>query len=150
MKKTIKWNTGYVVDAATVGAIILLVLMVKTNERMYQKWFVVSLAVGAIFAILYVFLQETKLTNATGEPVFVKPEEGDNAEEVAPNAKRYGLDGVKTGDAVYKLTDGTHANVTQTGKVSIQSVFGTLMNLAMGGGKLTAPPNQGWKNLFEK
>ena len=101
------------------------------------------------FAFVLYMITDTKLTNESDKSVFAKPEEGDEPNEVKPNETLYGLDGVKSKGKVYKLVDGTHATVTETGEVKIHSLFSKALN-AVSGGELETPPDKGWQKLFEK
>ena len=112
-------------------------------------WFAICAILCVITLLLYALKADTKLTNESDTSVFAKPEEGDEPNEVKPNETLYGLDGVKTKGKVYKLVDGTHATVTETGKVKIHYLFGKFVN-SIRGGELTAPPDKGWQKLFEK
>ena len=99
--------------------------------------------------LLNMVFTDTKLTNESDKSVFAKPEERDEPNELKPNETLYGLDGVKTKGKVYKLVDGTHATVTETGEVKIHSFFSKVLN-AVSGGELTAPPDKGWQKVFDK
>lgn len=149
MKKVIKFNTGYLVDLAGIACVAALFYMQFGREDAKAIRFI-AFAIGILFLalVLYAF-SNTKLSNESDTSVFAKPEEGDEPNEVKPNETLYGLDGVKSKGKVYKLVDGTHATVTETGKVKIHSLFGKFVN-SIRGGELTAPPDKGWQKLFEK
>ena len=149
MKKVIKFNTGYLVDFGGVACVAALFYMQFGREDAKAIRFI-AIAIGVLFlALVLNAFTDTKLTNESGTSVFTKPEEGEEPNEVKPNETLYGLDGVKTKGKVYKLVDGTHATVTETGKVKIHSIFGKLVN-SIRGGELTSPPDNGWQKLFEK
>lgn len=149
MKKVIKFNTGYLVDLAGVAILASVGYWLYSKDEKGIRFIWITLFLAVIIIGLYLFFTETKLTNESDKSVFAKPEEGDEPNEVKPNETLYGLDGVKAKGTVYKLVDGTHATVTETGEVKIHSLFSKTLN-AVSGGELTAPPDKGWQKLFEK
>jgi len=148
MKKVIKFNTGYLVDLAGVAILASVGYWLYSKDEKGIRFMLFAVVLFAFAFVLYM-LTDTKLTNESGTSVFTKPEEGDEPNEVKPNETLYGLDGVKSKGRVYKLVDGTHATVTETGQVKIHSLFSKALN-AVSGGELTAPPDKGWHKLFEK
>ena len=149
MKKVIKFNTGYLVDLAGVAILASVGYWLYSKDEKGIRFIWITLFLAVIIIGLYLFFTDTKLTNESDTSVFTKPEEGDEPNEVKPNETLYSLDGVKSKGTVYKLVDGTHATVTETGEVKVHSLFSKALN-AVSGGELTAPPDKGWQKLFEK
>ena len=145
----IKWNTGTAIDITGATALLLLGVWLYNGNKKAIMWFAICAILCVITLLLYALKADTKLTNESDTSVFAKPEEGDEPNEVKPNETLYGLDGVKTKGKVYKLVDGTHATVTETGEVKIHSLFSKALN-AVSGGELETPPDKGWQKLFEK
>ena len=148
MKKVIKFNTGYVVDIAGVAILASVGYWLYSKDEKGIRFMLFAVVLFAFAFVLYM-ITDTKLTNESDKSVFAKPEEGDEPNEVKPNETLYGLDGVKAKGTVYKLVDGTHATVTETGEVKIHSLFSKALN-AVSGGELKTPPDKGWQKLFEK
>ena len=147
--KKIKWNTGTAIDITGATALLLLGVWLYNGNKKIVIWFAVCVILYGIFMLLNMVFTDTKLTNESDKSVFAKPEERDEPNELKPNETLYGLDGVKTKGKVYKLVDGTHATVTETGKVKIHSLFGKFVN-SIRGRELTAPPDKDWQKLFKK
>ena len=145
----IKWNTGTAIDITGATALLLFCVWLYNGNKKVAIGLAVCVILCIVFFLLYALKADTKLTNESDTSVFTKPEEGEEPNEVKPNEMLYGLDGVKSKGRVYKLVDGTHATVTETGKVKIHSIFGKLVN-SIRGGELTSPPDNGWQKLFEK
>lgn len=145
----IKWNTGTAIDITGATALLLVGVWLYNGNKRVIIWFAVCLILCGIFILLNMVFTDTKLTNESDTSVFAKPEEGEEPNEVKPNETLYGLDGVKAKGTVYKLVDGTHATVTETGEVKIHSLFSKALN-AVSGGELETPPDKGWQKLFEK
>lgn len=145
----IKWNTGTAIDITGATALLLFGVWLYNGNKKVAIGFICFGLLLLVSLALYIFKADTKLSNESDTSVFAKPEEGDEPNEIKPNETLYGLDGVKTKGKVYKLVDGTHATVTETGKVKIHSLFGKFVN-SIRGGELTAPPDKGWQKLFEK
>ncbi len=145
----IKWNTGTAIDITGATALLLLGVWLYNGNKKIVIWFAVCVILYGIFMLLNMVFTDTKLTNESDKSVFAKPEERDEPNELKPNETLYGLDGVKTKGKVYKLVDGTHATVTETGEVKIHSFFSKVLN-AVSGGELTAPPDKGWQKVFDK
>lgn len=150
MKKVIKFNTGYLVDIAGLVFIGFALCAFCSHKKGFAIASIISGVVTLICAALYLIWQDTAISNNSDTSVSTKPEEGDEPNEVKPNETLYGLDGVKLKGRVYKLVDGTHATVTETGEIKIHSVFGNITNTMLGGGELSVPPDKGWQKLFEK
>ena len=145
----IKWNTGTAIDITGATALLLFGVWLYNGNKKVAIGLAVCVILCIVFFLLYALKADTKLTNESDTSVFTKPEEGVEPNEVKPNETLYSLDGVKSKDRVYKLVDGTHATVTETGEVKIHSLFGKFVN-SIRGGELTAPPDKGWQKLFEK
>lgn len=145
----IKWNTGTAIDITGATALLLLGVWLYNGNKKIVIWFAVCVILCGIFMLLNMVFTDTKLTNESDKSVFAKPEERDEPNELKPNETLYGLDGVKSKGKVYKLVDGTHATVTETGEVKIHSFFSKALN-AVSGGELTAPPDKGWQKAFDK
>ncbi len=153
MKRKIKANLYAGVD---VSAIVVILSMIVLFCLFYAKkvdvkqFFVIGgyivvipFAIGATQAIF----GKAKVTNKSGKPIYVKPEDGSEPLVVKPRTEQYDIDGVKVNGKVYKATDGTHIVVNADGTVTTKSLTGKFLN-KFGGGYLSAPPDNGRKPLF--
>ncbi len=151
MSKPIKFNVGYLVDVAALATAGALVMWLKSRQ---EKYFPILLGcMGATIALLavYYFLSDTKVTNKSGGMAFIKPEESTKPQELQQGKSVYGVDGIKSKGKVYKIVDGTHATITDTG-IKVHSFTAKLLNAVMGSVRipLSSPPAPDWQNLFEK
>lgn len=110
--------------------------------------FIGACCLFAIVAIclLEKFLHITKSKVESKSNVCVLDEDSD---EVKQNfvGEKYGVDGVKNKDGVFKLCTGTHIIIDENGKIKTKSLTGKLVNLFWGGFLKNAPDDH-WKGLF--
>ena len=149
MKKVIKFNTALAADISAALGLISLYLYFSTKDKTAFYIAIGLFLLFVIFLFLFGEYTHTKIENKSNGSVFIKPEDGKDPEEVKSGDIKYGIDGVKINGQVYKLTDGTHAIITENGKVKITSLTAMIFYVAMGG-KLNTPPDEDWQTLFDK
>jgi hypothetical protein len=148
MNKVKDFNFGYLVDATALGFVLTIILM-KTNMISQDKRIIAYIIIAIVVLILmYMFCQDTKITNESDTKAFIKAEQGDNIDELLPKSTKYGIDGVKINGVVYKTPDGTRANITKNGKLKVESITGKLLYIILGGVLKTAPDSS-WEPLFD-
>ncbi len=144
-KRPIEVNLYGIADFAIAIIVILLCLFIA--KKIGAKPFIITGFVSSTLVVAQIFFGKTKVTNNSGKPIYVKPEDGSEPVKVDAGAEQYDIDGIKVNDKVYKATDGTHIVVNADGTVKTKSLTGKFLN-KFGGGYLSAPPDEGWKPLF--
>ncbi len=145
MKRKIKANLYYVTDIALVATLVLLILAIVKKSNLVP--FVSTLIFAGMVLILQAVCGKAKVTNNSGKPIYVKPEDGSEPLVVKPGTEQYDIDGIKADGKVYKATDGTHIVVNADGTVTTKSLTGKFTNFVRGG-YLSTLPDDGWKPLF--
>lgn len=149
MNKTIKRNLYAAVDVMAVITLLLLVAAIaKKSEKMWIGTGI-SIVLGGTMLIVQGLKGQAKIENESGAVIHTKSEEGCDAVELEPGMERYGIDGVKNQDTVYKVGNGCHAMARRDGTVKVKSITGRIANYINGGGVLTTPPDECWRTLFE-
>lgn len=99
-----------------------------------------------------------KVTNNSSVPIWVKPEDNSKKpSKVDPNGGTYDdpVDAVTYpnkdgGQSIYKITDPYASSDIQVCEGDVNLPGPDLLNKLLGGGKLNAPPDPGWKDIFDK
>lgn len=148
MNKIKDFNFGYLVDIAVLGFVLTIILM-KTNIISQDKRIIAYIIIAiVVFILMYMFCQDTKITNENETKAFIKSEADKQTDVLLPKSTKYGIDGVKINGVVYKTPDGTHANITKNGKLKVESITGKLLYIILGGVLKTAPDSS-WEPLFD-
>lgn len=148
MKKIKDFNFGYLVDLSAISLLVVL-YFAKTKGIPHSKYVLAILFIFfTIFALLYLFCQDTKITNKSETMAFIKTEENEKTEELPQNSTKYSIDRVGFDNRIYKLPDGTHAKIYGKGEVWVYSFFGKLMYF-LGGGKFHLNYTD-WEDLYKK
>ena len=123
----------------------LIVFSIKKNPSFAVVGGVLLIIIFLI-CLLEEFLHITKSKVESKSNVCVLDEDSD---EVTKNfvGEKYGVDGVKNKDGVFKLCTGTHIIIDENGKIKTKSLTGKLVNLFWGGFLKNAPDDH-WKGLF--
>lgn len=149
MKQGIKANLYLATDILVLVAIIVLVFYTKKKD----ETFLIGSALLGVLAFIIIAIQakwgQTKVSNESSTMIYAKPEEGTEPVGIAPQGECYGIDGIKAHGKVYKLPNGVHATVAESGKIRIASITGTLIYM-LGGGVLPTPPGVDWQKLFDR
>ncbi len=145
MKRKIKANLYAVTDITILITVLLFCLFIVKKTSSLP--FVLMSIIAGVFWGTQAAFGKAKVTNNSGKPIYVKPEDGSESLVVKPRTEQYDIDGVKVNGKVYKATDGTHIVVNADGTVTTKSLTGKFLN-KFGGGYLSAPPDEGWKPLF--
>lgn len=148
MKKIQDFNFGYLVDIAILGFVLTIILM-KTNIISQDKRIIAYIIIAiVVFILMYMFCQETKIINESETKAFIKSEADKQTDGLLPKSTKYGIDGVKINGVVYKTPDGTHAKITESGKIKVESITGKFLYFVLGG-VLNTPPDSSWEPLFD-
>ena len=149
MKQGIKANLYLATDILALAAIIVLVFYTKKKD----ETFLIGSALLGVLAFIIIAIQakwgQTKVSNKSSATIYAKPEEGTEPVGIVPQGEQWGIDGIKTDGKVYKLPDGVHATVAESGKIRIASLTGTFIYMLIGG-RLSTPPDGGWQKLFDR
>lgn len=152
----IKVNLYAVTDAMLVFALLLFLLAIFEKDKMVKLMMVGFSCIPASIACFstgaQIFHGKTTVKNHSGRSICAKPEEGCDTFNVQAGKNIYDIDGVKSNGIVYKIGDSCHAIVRKDGTVKIQSFTGRFINKFVGGGILTAPPDEDkecWQKLFD-
>lgn len=150
MKKIRDFNFGYLADLSVI-ALFLAGLLIKTKVIPQEKNILAIILVSFIvFVLIYMFGQDTKITNKSEAMAFIKTEEKEKVEELPQNTTKYGIDGVKINGDIYKTPDGTHVTIKKNGKLKIHSITGYLLYIVLGGHKEPKDLPSDWNLLKEK
>lgn len=154
MKKIRDFNFGYLADLSVIALLIGLYLIktkVIPQEKNILAIILVSFVVAFIvFVLIYMFCQDTKITNKSETMAFIKTEENEKVEELPQNSTKYGIDGVKINGDIYKTPDGTHATINKNGKLKIHSFTGYLLYIILGGHEEPKDLPSDWDALKQK
>ena len=113
-----------------------------------NKWVVFGIVIAAAIPIAIGFCSPAKVRNNSGKTIKAKPEDNScDPVEIKPGEEYYGADGIKVGNRVYKIVDGSHVVVGRNGKIMTTSAIGSIMNTVRGGW-LSEAPDDCWKPLF--
>ena len=149
MKQGIKANLYLATDILALMAIIVLIFYAKKKDES----FLITSGIFTLLAVIVFLIQakwgQTKVCNESSSTIYAKPEEGTEPVGIAPQGECYGIDGIKAHGKVYKLPNGVHATVAESGKIRIASITGTLIYM-LGGGVLPTPPGVDWQKLFDR
>jgi Ca2+/Na+ antiporter len=150
MKKIRDFNFGYLVDLSVI-AFFLAGFLMKTKVIPQEKNILAIILVSFIvFVLIYMFGQDTKITNKSEAMAFIKTEENEKVEELPQNSTKYGIDGVKINGDIYKTPDGTHATIKKNGKLKIHSITGYLLYIVLGGHEEPKDLPSDWDALKQK
>lgn len=148
-KQFIKADLYAVVDVLAMLAIMLFLFSGKREDKTILMGSIITgFFTLAVFAIQVRFGQ-AMVKNNSNQTIYIKPEEATEPEAVPPHSEYYNIDGFKAHGKVYKTSDGVHAKVNKSGKVSITSLTGALI-FWIRGGLQTTPKDGGWQKLFDK
>lgn len=148
MKKIRDFNFGYLVDLSAIALLVGLYFH-KTKDIPQSKYILaILLVLLVIFVLMYVFGQDTKITNKSEIMAFIKTEDNEKTEELPQNSTKYSIDGVGFDNRIYKLPNGTHAKLYGKGDVFVYSLFGKFIYF-FGGGKFHLNYTD-WENLYNK
>lgn len=150
MKKIRDFNFGYLVDLSVI-ALFLAGFLMKTKVIPQEKNILAIILVSFIvFVLIYMFGQDTKITNKSETMAFIKTEENEKVKELPQNTTKYGIDGVKINGNIYKTPDGTHATIKKNGKLKIHSITGYLLYIVLGGHEEPKDLPSDWDALKQK
>lgn len=136
------YNNYLIADLILVAALVLM-FCDKVN-----KWVVFGIVIAAAIPIAIGFCCPAKVRNNSGKTIKAKPEDNScDPVEIKPGEEYYGADGIKVGNCVYKIVDGSHVVVGRNGKIMTTSAIGTVMN-TIRGGWLSEAPDDCWEPLF--
>ncbi len=137
---------GYALTDFFAAVTILLLLFVILTKRGVVPLALSVLLGGISFASQVVF-GKAHVFNNSSSTTEAKEENGRDIIEVQPGSVSPAIDGVRVGDAVYKLPVGVHATIDTEGNLKAHSLTGKFL-LAIAGGRLAKAPDQYWQPLF--
>lgn len=148
-KQFIKADLYAVVDVLAMLAIMLFLFSGKREDKTILLWSQVTMILTTLTALAQTLWGQAMVKNNSDEEIYIKPEEATEPVSVPPHSEYYNIDGFKAHGKVYKTSDGVHAKVNKSGKVSITSLTGALI-FWIRGGLQTTPKDGGWQKLFDK